>query len=177
MRAAWPVMRRQGYGRILNTCSSAALGSGISGAYAVSKAGVIGLTKDAAISGRPHGIQVNAILPSAHTELLDKHPDPAFRDWMRQNFQARQVAAASVFLASRANPCTAELFFVGGGHVSRATVVESAGVLDRDLTPEVVAETLERIMSLDAAVPVVTQADHGEVYARLFPGNAGDQLR
>jgi NAD(P)-dependent dehydrogenase (short-subunit alcohol dehydrogenase family) len=86
MRAAWPAMREQKYGRILNTASSAALGSGISGAYAPTKAGIIGLTKEAAQSGRAFGIKVNAILPPAHTELLDKHPDPDFRAWMRDNF-------------------------------------------------------------------------------------------
>ena len=169
MREVWPIMRERGYGRILNTASSAALGSGMSGAYAASKAGIIGLTKEAALSGRVHGIQVNAILPSAHTELLDKHPDPAFRGWMRENFDARQVAAASLFLVSPANPCTAELFFVGGGHVSRATFLESTGVLDRHLTPEAVAANLDRIMNLEGAAPLVTQADHGEIYARLFP--------
>src|SRR3546814_17583442 len=52
MRAVWPGMMTRGYGRILNTSSGAALGSGISGAYAPSKSGIIGLTKDAAISGR-----------------------------------------------------------------------------------------------------------------------------
>src|SRR3546814_4194449 len=72
-------MMTRGYGRILNTSSGAALGSGISGAYAPSKSGIIGLTKDAAISGRPHGIHINAIMPTAHTALLDNHPDKDFR--------------------------------------------------------------------------------------------------
>src|SRR3546814_8291002 len=82
MRAVWPGMMTRGYGRILNTSSGAALGSGISGAYAPSKSGIIGLTKDAAISGRPHGIHINAIMPTAHTALLDNHPDKDFRRWI-----------------------------------------------------------------------------------------------
>ncbi|MGE0586794.1 MAG: SDR family NAD(P)-dependent oxidoreductase [Flavobacteriaceae bacterium] len=172
MRAVWPTMRAQGYGRILNTASSAALGSGISGAYAPSKAGIVGLTKDAAMSGRPLGIHVNAILPSAHTELLDNHPDLAFRQWMRQHFGARQVACATVFLVSPANPCTAELFFVGGGHISRATFLESAGYLDQALSPEAIRDNLDQIMSLEGATPLTTQADHGAIYARLFPHRA-----
>src|SRR3546814_3826789 len=68
MRAVWPGMMTRGYGRILNTSSGAALGSGISGAYAPSKSGIIGLTKDAAISGRPHGIHINAIMPTRSEE-------------------------------------------------------------------------------------------------------------
>lgn len=172
MRAAWPIMRGQGYGRILNTASSAALGSGISGAYAPSKAGIIGLTKEAAQSGRRHGIMVNAILPSAHTELLDKHPDQDFRAWMRENFDARLVAAASLFLVSRENDCTAELFFVGGGHVSRALFLETQGFFDRELTPEMVRDNLDRIMRLDQATPLVVQSDHGRIYTKLFPRDA-----
>src|SRR3546814_15063267 len=82
-------------GRILNTSSGAALGSGISGAYAPSKSGIIGLTKDAAISGRPHGIHINAIMPTAHTALLDNHPDKDFRRWIAINFPAGLVAATS----------------------------------------------------------------------------------
>src|SRR3546814_12049328 len=73
-------------GRILNTSSGAALGSGISGAYAPSKSGIIGLTKDAAISGRPHGIHINAIMPTAPTALLDNHPNKDFRRWNEINF-------------------------------------------------------------------------------------------
>lgn len=169
MREVWPVMREQGYGRILNTASNAALGIGFSGAYAVSKAGIIGLTKDAGLSGKPHGIQVNAIFPSAHTELLNNHPDPDFRKWYQESFDARYVAAASVFFVSPANPHTAELFFVGGGHVSRAALLETAGILDRDLTPEIVSDNLDRIMSLETTTPLVAQADHSAIYARLFP--------
>ena len=169
MREVWPLMRAQGYGRILNIASSAALGSGISGAYAPSKAGIIGLTKEASQSGRSVGILVNAILPSAHTALLDKHPDPAFRAWMRENFDPRHVAAASLYLVSPDSASTAELFFVGGGHVSRALFLESRGFFDRDLTPEAVHDNLARIMSLEDASPLVVQADHGAIYARLFP--------
>jgi hypothetical protein len=112
---------------------------------------------------------VNAILPSAHTELLDKHPDPDFRAWMRDNFDPGRVAAASLFLVSRENEATAELFFVGGGHISRLVFLESRGLLDRALTAEAVRDNLDRIMTLQDAAPLVIQTDHGAIYAELFP--------
>lgn len=42
MAAAWPVLVRQGYGRVVVTCSPAMYGSGVE-AYAASKTGLIGL--------------------------------------------------------------------------------------------------------------------------------------
>ncbi len=52
MRAVWDTMRAQGYGRILNVSSNAALGIGHNTSYATAKAGLIGLTLDAACEGK-----------------------------------------------------------------------------------------------------------------------------
>src|SRR3546814_4577606 len=112
-------MMTRGYGRILNTSSGAALGSGISGAYAPSKSGIIGLTKDAAISGRPHGIHINAIMPTAHTALLDTHPDTDFSRWIEINFPAGLVAATSALLTSRECSVTGEIIYTRCGLVER----------------------------------------------------------
>lgn len=42
MKAAWPVLVKQEYGRVVVTCSPAMYGSGVE-AYAASKTGLIGL--------------------------------------------------------------------------------------------------------------------------------------
>lgn len=57
-----PIMREQGYGRIINFSSVVAIlpTPGIS-AYAASKAGIIGLTKSLAVENGSKGITVNAI--------------------------------------------------------------------------------------------------------------------
>ena len=128
LRAVWPFMEAQRYGRIVNVSSSGAMGSGISGPYATSKAGIIGLTKDAGIAGRPLGIMVNAIMPAAYTPLMDNHPDPAYREWFKQ-FRPEQVAAVTAFLSSRNINCSGEIFAAGGGRVSRiaCSPLSSAG--------------------------------------------------
>jgi 3-oxoacyl-[acyl-carrier protein] reductase len=63
MQAVAPVMRAQGRGRIVNIASVAGLGpSGSSIAYAVSKAGLIHLTRCMAVALAPHAL-VNCVAP------------------------------------------------------------------------------------------------------------------
>jgi 3-oxoacyl-[acyl-carrier protein] reductase len=63
IKAVAPVMQRQGRGRIVNIASIAGLGpTGSSIAYAVSKAGLIHLTKCMAVALAPH-VLVNCVAP------------------------------------------------------------------------------------------------------------------
>jgi NAD(P)-dependent dehydrogenase (short-subunit alcohol dehydrogenase family) len=172
MRAVWPAMRDQAYGRIVNLSSSAALGSGISGPYAVSKAGLIGLTKDAGIAGKPLGILVNAVMPQANTPLLDNHPDAAFRDWMRR-FPPEAVAVVIAFLASREMSESAEIYAAGGGRAARVAFVVNRGHYDPALTPEGVRDCFAAISDLEGGTPVSTQADHETLQDTVFPGRPG----
>lgn len=64
IKHAFPLMKRQGYGRILNIASiNGLVGFAGKAAYNSAKHGVIGLTKVAALEGAAHGITVNALCP------------------------------------------------------------------------------------------------------------------
>ena len=174
MRAVWPRMRAQDYGRIVNLVSSAVLGSGISGPYAVSKGGLLSLTKEASIAGSTLGILCNAVMPSAHTPLIDNHPDPAYRAWMRRHLPPERVAALVAFLASRETPCSGEIFAAGGGRASRVTFLESTGYVDVALTPEAVREHFATICDVDGGTVLGTQSGHQKNYLKCFPDKPTD---
>ena len=70
-RPAFVVMQKQGYGRVVNTCSaSGILGSPSKANYAAAKTGLIGLTRVIAAEGAPHNIKANALSPIAYTRML-----------------------------------------------------------------------------------------------------------
>ncbi len=63
-QAALPQMKRRGSGAIINLSSTSALQAMPNAiAYAAMKAGVLGLTRAAAVELSPHRIRVNAIIP------------------------------------------------------------------------------------------------------------------
>jgi NAD(P)-dependent dehydrogenase (short-subunit alcohol dehydrogenase family) len=64
--AALAVMRRQGFGRIVNvgSLSGQVGGTGLHPAYGASKAGVHALTKTYALEGARYGVTCNAVAPS-----------------------------------------------------------------------------------------------------------------
>lgn len=169
-RAAWPALKASGSGRIVNMASSAALGSGISGPYAVSKAGLIGLTREAAVAGAQHGLRANAVMPSAWTSMLERHPSPEFRDWMARHMRPDHVAPVVACLASADCTLSGEIMTAGGGRVSHVALVEGEGALLSELSPAVVAESLSEIMDLSRVHKLHDQTDHQAAYARAFPG-------
>lgn len=77
------VMRECGAGSIVNIGSIGAAGMGASPAYAASKAGLIGLTRQMALELGPLGIRVNLVAPGVTTT-----------DWVLRNLGPERIAAA-----------------------------------------------------------------------------------
>ncbi len=118
-KAAVPLMKKAGWGRIINTASAHALvASPGKVAYVSAKHGIAGLTKVVALEVATHGITVNAICPGYVWTPLVEHqiPDTAKARGMTEEEVKRdvllaaqptkefvtveQVAALAVFLCS-----------------------------------------------------------------------------
>jgi 3-oxoacyl-[acyl-carrier protein] reductase len=105
-RAAVPVMRSQGAGRIINVTSYSGLHGNVGQAnYAAAKAGVIGLTKTVAKELAKFGVTVNAISPNADTRMIaslpdDKRAEIAAGIPLQRFADPAEMATAVAFLAS-----------------------------------------------------------------------------
>jgi NAD(P)-dependent dehydrogenase (short-subunit alcohol dehydrogenase family) len=107
MSAALPVMRANGYGRIVNTVSEAALDPRFTEAlaYGVAKAALWSATLTAAAEARSDSITVNAISPGARTRMnAEVLEHDAFRGGASaaRDLAPEHVAAVVAFLASPA---------------------------------------------------------------------------
>jgi 2-deoxy-D-gluconate 3-dehydrogenase len=73
-RAAYPLMKRAGGGKIINIGSMMSIfGASFAPAYSASKGGIVQLTKSMAVAWAKDNIQVNAVLPGwIDTELTQK---------------------------------------------------------------------------------------------------------
>lgn len=105
-RAAVPVMRAQGHGRIVNVTSYTGLHGNIGQAnYATAKAGIIGFTRTAAKELARFGITVNAISPNAETDMVASIPEAKRQELIAGIPAGRfgdpsEMVAAICFLAS-----------------------------------------------------------------------------
>ncbi|WP_379134627.1 3-hydroxybutyrate dehydrogenase [Paenibacillus sp. sgz500958] len=90
IKHAFPIMKEQGYGRIINMASiNGVIGFAGKAAYNSAKHGLIGLTKVAALEGAAHGITVNALCPG----YVDT---PLVRGQMEDLARTRNVPLESV---------------------------------------------------------------------------------
>lgn len=174
MRAAWPHMAAQQYGRVLNVSSNGALGVGGNAPYGAAKAGMLGLTLDAAIEGRPQGILVNAVMPTSYSRLIEQIPDPATVAWFRDNLPPEKVAAAMAWFLSRDCTETGRILLTGGGRLSSLIFAETSEIFDPEISAETVGARLGDVLDESALAPVHNQAEAGARYFRHMPWTAGD---
>lgn len=95
-RAAWNIMREKGYGRIINTGSSAGIfGSFGQANYATAKLGLWGFTQSLAKEGEKRNIKVNCIAPLAGTRMTETVMPKEVVDALKPEFVAPFVAYLS----------------------------------------------------------------------------------
>jgi NAD(P)-dependent dehydrogenase (short-subunit alcohol dehydrogenase family) len=138
-RAAFPVMKRQQYGRFVFTTSGRAMSvertrPGLA-AYAVGKMAHFALMIVAAREGESHGILANAVAPAAATRMLTRAVEPGELD-------PEQVAPGVLFLASEWCTVTGRVLEAGGGEfdVARWTSSDDVDFGRAPAEPESIAD-------------------------------------
>ncbi len=139
IRASIPVMKKQGWGRVINIASVHGLvASPFKAAYVAAKHGLLGLTKTVALEVAQHGITVNGICPGyvltplVEQQLADQavahgisqdevktqimlQPQPT-----KQFVQPEEVAAMALYLAGdMARSITGTSIAIDGGWTAR----------------------------------------------------------
>jgi len=141
-RAAWPHMKRAGYGRIVNLASGSMNGYAWQTAYAAAKGAVFSFTRALASEGMNHGIKANTLMPGALTRMVHaaQQPDSALIAASTGTSQPELVAPALAFLAHESVPFTGEALESMRGHVDRFYLARTPGITDTGMTPETIAK-------------------------------------
>lgn len=110
-RAAFAVMKQNGYGRIINVASAHGLvASPFKSAYVAAKHGIVGLTKTVALEGAEYNVTCNAICPGyVWTPLVENQID----DTAKARAISREQVIRDVLLAAQPNKRFAEVEELG----------------------------------------------------------------
>ncbi len=147
-RSAFPVMKRQGYGRLVFTTSGIAMSAeetrpGLA-AYCMGKMAHFGLMVVLAAEGRDNGILSNAISPVAATRVYTRDAEPG-------TLEPEQVAPGVLLLASEECPVNGVVLSAAGGRFGAPRWVGSRG-FDfgrKPVEPEQIIERWADIEALD----------------------------
>ncbi|MCE7795351.1 SDR family NAD(P)-dependent oxidoreductase [Sphingobium sufflavum] len=146
VREAFPMMLAQDYGRIILTSSINGLyGKSNNVNYAMSKAGLHGLSQTAAIEGQNNNVKSNVIIPAAVTRMSDGIDTSQFPP-----MEPEMVAPAVAWLAHEDCSVSGEMLVAMGGRMARAYVAETPGVYQPEWTVEDVAAQIGPIRDTTA---------------------------
>ena len=146
-KAAFPYMKKQKFGRIINTGSSSGLFGNFGQVnYSAAKAGIHGLTMALAKEGKRSNILVNTIAPIAATAMTKN----LFPEEVLKAVDTKFVVPFVGFLSSKECETTGNIYEMGGGWIAKLRWQRSEGVSHTlDYTPEDVVKTIDQIENFE----------------------------
>ncbi|GAA5869023.1 hypothetical protein JCM1840_000445 [Sporobolomyces johnsonii] len=137
-KAAWPIMRKQKYGRIVNTASAAGIYGNFGQAnYSAAKMGLVGFAKTLAREGAKYNIHANAIAPVAASQMTETIMPPE----MLASLSPEMIVPLVAYLSHDQVEDNGKLFEAGAGWYGQVRWERSKGVVfktDQSFTPAAV---------------------------------------
>ncbi|EXJ69840.1 peroxisomal hydratase-dehydrogenase-epimerase [Cladophialophora psammophila CBS 110553] len=150
-RAAWPYFRKQKYGRVINTSSSAGLFGNFGQCnYAAAKMSQVAYTKTLAREGAKYNILCNVIAPMAASRLTATVLPPEAMQQLKPEWIVPLVAV----LVHPSNRESGSVFEVGAGHMAKLRWERSDGLLlkpDRSYTPGTILKAWSKVNDFSRA--------------------------
>ncbi|MBW0486644.1 hypothetical protein O181_026359 [Austropuccinia psidii MF-1] len=145
-KAAWPIMRKQKYGRIINTASAAGIYGNFGQAnYSAAKFSQVTFSKTLAREGAKYNIIVNAIAPVAASQMTATVMPPE----MLKELTPDAIVPLVAFLVSDENTQeTGQLYEAGAGWYGKLRWERSRGAVfktDNTFTPSAVLARFDEI--------------------------------
>jgi len=158
-QAAWPHMRKQGYGRVIMTSSPSGLyGNFGQTNYSAAKLGLVGLANTLSLEGKKYGILVNTIAPTAWTRLTE---DLMGEDAAR-TLKPAYISPLVVYLSHDTYSGTGGVFELSGGHICKLRWERSEGALLRHndkMTAEDVRDNFDLVCDFSKSHPMTSIMD------------------
>lgn len=170
----WPIMREQGYGRIVLTASSSGLyGNFGQSNYGAAKAAMMGLMNVLHLEGARDNIRVNTLAPTATTRMTEELFTPEVGELLRPE----TITPGVLYLVSEDAPSRV-ILGAGGGSFAQTRVYETKGITlaGDDITPENVAAQWDQVTDPEGQ-EILTQAfEQTGKYAKNAADLAGIKL-
>ncbi|KAF9211191.1 hypothetical protein CPC16_012145 [Podila verticillata] len=180
LKAAWPIFRKQKYGRIINTTSAAGIYGNFGQAnYSAAKLALVGLTQTLALEGKRDNIHCNVIAPMAASRMTETILPPD----MLQSLKPEMVTPLVEYLCHEDTTENGSIFEVGAGFVGKLRWERTGGhgfAIDKKLLPEHIQEKWAKITDFEdgrATHPTTTAESMEGIMANFENVSADDSAR
>ncbi|KPI40313.1 Peroxisomal hydratase-dehydrogenase-epimerase [Cyphellophora attinorum] len=151
-KAAWAYMRKQRFGRVVNTSSASGLfGNFGQSNYAAAKMAIVGFTETLALEGKKYNITANILAPGAASRLTRTVWSEDMMEVMKPDWVVPLVGS----LVHASCNITGTIFEAAAGHFSAIRWERSRGLL---LEPE--SMTVEDVLAGHAQIADFKDAEH-----------------
>ncbi|XP_049535019.1 peroxisomal multifunctional enzyme type 2-like isoform X1 [Anopheles darlingi] len=152
-RAAWPVMKKQNYGRIIMTSSNSGVYGNFGQAnYSAAKLGLVGLANTVAIEGAKNNIHCNVIVPTAASRMTAGIlPDILFNE-----LKPKLIAPVVAYLCHESCDDNGSIIESAAGLATKVHFVRGRGCvlrtsIDDDVSPEYVRKVWDQVTDMSEA--------------------------